>query len=101
MNGLLKSTERLQANIDRCISQLVKAREYHDTIAEQGALFEMESLMVSTVQQLQCVMDHIGDRTMVDKATDYIRRELFRFMPFVESDMKEDIINKFRKAMEE
>lgn len=54
---LIYSTAELHDNIDDCISQIVKSRLNKDPEAEGRAMFRMESLMVSTQQQLGCILD--------------------------------------------
>ena len=61
MKKLIESTKRLQGDIDRCISRLVNARQYHDKIDEAGAVLDMERLLVSSAQQLQCCIDKLEE----------------------------------------
>lgn len=61
MKKLIGSTKRLQGDIDRCISRLVNARQYHDKIDEAGAVLDMERLLVASAQQLQCCIDKLED----------------------------------------
>ena len=60
MKELIESTKRLQGEIDKCIMNLIHARQYHDKIEEAGAVFNMERLLVSSAQQLQCCVDKLG-----------------------------------------
>lgn len=55
---LLISTHHLYRDIDKCINNLVAARKYKDG-REQEYLFQMEKLMLSTLQQLGCIIDYI------------------------------------------
>ena len=55
---LLISTHHLHRDIDKCINNLVEARKYKDG-RDQDYLFQMEKLMVSTLQQLGCIIDYL------------------------------------------
>ena len=61
MKELIESTKRLQGDIDKCISNLIHARQYHDKIEEEGAVLDMERLLVASVQQLQCCIDKLEE----------------------------------------
>lgn len=61
MKKLIESTKRLQGDIDRCISRLVNARQYHDKIEGAGAVLDMERLLVASAQQLQCYIDKLEE----------------------------------------
>lgn len=61
MKKLIESTKRLQGDIDKCISNLIHARQYHDKIEEAGAVLDMERLLVSSAQQLQCCIDKLRE----------------------------------------
>lgn len=61
MKELIESTKRLQGEIDKCISNLIHARQYHDKIEEAGAVLDMERLLVSSAQQLQCCIDKLRE----------------------------------------
>ena len=63
MKELIESTKRLQGEIDKCVSRLVKARQYHDKIDEAGAVLDMERLLTSSAQQLQCCTDKLEEGT--------------------------------------
>ena len=58
---LRQSTQELYNDIDSCIMDLIKARtsETKDEDNERWALFRMEGLMVTTLQQLSCILDAI------------------------------------------
>lgn len=56
---LINSTAQLYSDIDCCISELIRARLHKDTALEGQMLFKMESLMVGTLQQLSCIIEHI------------------------------------------
>lgn len=64
MKELIESTERLQGDIDRCIRNLVHARQYHDKIEEAGAVLDMERLLVASAQQLQCCVDKLEEEQL-------------------------------------
>lgn len=59
---IIISSEILYRDIDKCISDLLQARAYNDPIQEEGARIRMESLMVSTMQQLDCIIDHLKEK---------------------------------------
>ena len=61
MKELIESTKRLQGDIDKCISNLIHARQYHDKIEEAGAVLDMERLLVSSAQLLQCCIDKLEE----------------------------------------
>lgn len=61
MNQLSSCTIELQSDIQECLSLLVNARLNHDQAKESGALCKMESLMVGTAQQLQCIIDKLKE----------------------------------------
>lgn len=58
---IITSTTILRNDIHKCLSDLVSARVNRDRIQEEGALFKMESLMVSATQQLDCIIDYLND----------------------------------------
>lgn len=57
MEKLIKSTELLQADINKCVNDLVDARIRQNRHKEQIALEYMEILMVGSLQQLQYILD--------------------------------------------
>ena len=58
MNKLLiKETENLCADIDCCIENIITSRLRKDENLEKMALFNMETIMVRTLQHLQCILD--------------------------------------------
>lgn len=61
MKELIENTKRLQGDIDKCISNLVHSRMYHDKIEEAGAVLDMERLLVASAQQLQCCIDKLEE----------------------------------------
>lgn len=58
---IILSTTILRNDIHKCLSDLVSARVNRDRIQEEGALFKMESLMVSSEQQLDCIIDYLKE----------------------------------------
>lgn len=56
---LRESAQKLYSDIDKCITELIKARVSRDEYAEGKALFTMEHLMVGTQQELACVNDFL------------------------------------------
>ena len=59
--SLLSSTIALQRDIQQCIDGLVTARIRQDKLKECEHLHRMESLMCATLQQLQCITDHLTE----------------------------------------
>ena len=57
----LTSTKSLYNDINNCISLLLKGRSNKNKDVEGQALSEMERLMCSTLQQLDCLIDYIND----------------------------------------
>lgn len=60
---IITSTIILRNDIQKCLSDLIDARLNRDRIQEDGALFKMESLMVSSAQQLDCIIDYLKEST--------------------------------------
>lgn len=58
-NKLISSTKQLRIDIEKCIDQLLEGRKIHDKEKEGMAYSEMESLMVATMQQLDCIIKKI------------------------------------------
>lgn len=58
---LRKSCERLYNDIDFCINDLIAGRVNKDEMQEAKALFQMESFMVATMQQLNCIIDYLKE----------------------------------------
>lgn len=58
---IILSATILRNDIHKCLSDLVSARLNRDHIQEDGALFKMESLMVSSAQQLDCIIDYLKE----------------------------------------
>lgn len=60
-NNIIISSQILYRDIDWCICDLIEARQHHDTIQEERARIRMESLMVRTMQQLDCIITHLKE----------------------------------------
>ena len=58
---IILSTTILRNDIQKCLFDLIDARLHRDPIQEDGALFKMESLMVSSAQQLDCIIDYLKE----------------------------------------
>lgn len=59
--SLLSSTIALQRDIQQCIDGLVTARIRQDKLNECVHRHRMESLMCATLQQLQCITNHLTE----------------------------------------
>ena len=55
-NELIDSTKQLRIKIEECIDKLLEGRKTHDKEKEGMTYSEMESLMVATMQQLDCLI---------------------------------------------
>lgn len=64
---LVKANAKLYADIDNCISDLMKARFDKDEESESRELSRMEGLLTATLQQLQCNQDYIIEQAKFDK----------------------------------
>ena len=64
---IILSTTILRNDIQKCLSDLIDARLNRDRIQEDGALFKMESLMVSSAQQLDCIIDYLKEEEKWEK----------------------------------
>lgn len=62
MEKLIESTQQLYNDIDKCVDKLLQGRRFHDLKQESNSLIEMESLMVATLQQLQCILDYLKEK---------------------------------------
>lgn len=58
---IITSTTILRNDIQKCLFDLIDARLHRGPIQEDGALFKMESLMVSAAQQLDCIIDYLKE----------------------------------------
>ena len=56
---LINELAKLHDDIDQCIGDIVHSRLKKDSQAEGKALFRMEWLMVATLQDLECTIDHL------------------------------------------
>ena len=59
---VIDSIDKLIRDIDKCIDAIISARLKKDEHAEWRALFCMESLMVSSMQELSFLRDYIEDK---------------------------------------
>ena len=64
---IITSTTILRNDIQKCLFDLIDARLHRDPIQEDGALFKMESLMVSSAQQLDCIIDYLKEEEKWEK----------------------------------
>lgn len=58
---IITSATILRNDIHKCLSDLVSARVNRDRIQEEGALFNLESLMVSTIQEFDCIINYLKE----------------------------------------
>lgn len=56
-NELIDSTKQLIAKIEECVDKLLEGRKTHNKEKEGMAYSEMESLMVATMQKLDCLIN--------------------------------------------
>lgn len=68
---IIISSEILYRDIDKCISDLIQARAFHDPIQEEGVRIRMESLMVGAMQQLDCIIDYLKEKEQWEKKTSH------------------------------
>ena len=66
---IISESQSLYSDIDCCITELLKARIEHNSENEGKALFKMESLMVSTLQHLACIIKQPSFPSDIDEAT--------------------------------
>ena len=59
--GIIESTKQLDADIQACISNLIKARTTKNKDLEFECYQQIEYLLVCTSQQLQCLIDYIEE----------------------------------------
>ena len=62
---LIKSTRELYDDIQDNINCLVNSRISHDKVGEDFAICRMESLVVSTLQQLDCVISYLEEQNII------------------------------------
>ena len=60
---IIISTVILYRDIDKCIRDLVDARMNRNRMMEEGSLLRMESLMVGTMQQLDCIIGFMKEES--------------------------------------
>ena len=58
---IIISAAILRDDIQKCLNDLVNARLHRDRIQEEGALFKLESLMVSAIQEFGCIIDYLKE----------------------------------------
>ena len=56
---ILDDVSELYSRIDGCISALITARLNKDDCAEADAIFEMETLIVDSQQELSLIKDYL------------------------------------------
>lgn len=56
---IVSSSQSLYNDIDNCITELLRARVNKNVSKEQEYLCKMESLTISTMQQLSVLIDYI------------------------------------------
>lgn len=67
MNEIIKESESLYYEIDECITKMLKARLEHNKEMENEALYQMEGLMVGTMQHLSWLCAEIKRRSNEDR----------------------------------
>ena len=60
---IIISTVILYRDIDKCICDLVDARMNRNRMMEEDSLLRMESLMVGTMQQLDCIIGFMKEES--------------------------------------
>ena len=61
MNEIIKESESIYYEIDDCITKMLKERLDHNKGMEDEALYQMEGLMVGTMQHLSWLVSVIKD----------------------------------------
>lgn len=59
---IVSSSQSLYNDIDNCITELLRARVNKNVSKEQEYLCKMESLTISTMQQLSVLIDYIEEK---------------------------------------
>lgn len=59
---IISDMEKLYADIDKCITQLIHGRTNRDETAVANAQHKMESLMVATQQELRVIADYLTNK---------------------------------------
>lgn len=67
---IISESQNLYSDIDYCITELLRARTEHNSENEGRALFKMESLMVSTLQHLACIIEQPSLPSNLDEAAE-------------------------------
>lgn len=65
MNEIVKCSKELYHEIDDCITNLIKARFDKDADKENEAISNMESLLVSTMQNLSWMVGELKDSSKI------------------------------------
>ena len=63
---VIESIEELYPNLDKCVTDIVKARLNKDAIAEGRALFSMEGLIVACMQELSFIHDYLKAQNEIE-----------------------------------
>ena len=63
MNEIVRESESLYYEIDECITKILKARLDHNKDMENEALYQMEGLMVGTMQHLAWLVGVIKENS--------------------------------------
>lgn len=58
---VITSVTILRKDLYKCLNDLVNARLHRDRIREGEALFNLESLMVSTIQEFDFIIDYLKE----------------------------------------
>jgi hypothetical protein len=77
-NEILNECTLLYHDIDKCITNLVKARLNNDSSLEQKTCFEMEKLMIGTLQDLTVIMDYIENKNMIQNEQKFNKVEFIK-----------------------
>lgn len=78
---IISESQSLYSDIDCCITELLKARTEHNSENEGKALFKMESLMVSTLQHLACIIEQPSLPSNIDEAAKKIAYDVCKQLP--------------------
>ena len=58
---IITSTIILRNDIHKCVCDWTEAQLFHDQIQEEGVLLKLESLMQSSIHQLDCIIDYLKE----------------------------------------
>lgn len=78
---IISESQSLYSDIDCCITELLKARTEHNSENEGKALFKMESLMVSTLQHLACIIEQPSLPSNIDEAAKKFAYDVCKQLP--------------------